>query len=420
MKQLSLLSILFILLVAACQPVSAEVPPLPTHDTGGEVVVPTPIVAEPTAIPAGATATPVEATAVPAEPTAVPVEATATTIQPTTVPPTQAPVSNPQFSDLKLLPNRASLSPGWPQPYTPITTRELYAVWNYSGMTAANEVERLWYYNGSLWLERREMWDVGKYGANGRVEDIFVYDYESNLASGHYRVVLKVDGVEMASAEHMIATNTVAPKVEPNTGFTAAVQDHTRLVLRRVDGTTASWISSGDIVSFDWFPSGQAVVYSEQVVIDPNLPGTLGLRHNLWIQDVLSGEKWLLANTGEDLHTPVVSPDGRGLALLSGTLYGDACGFDAGLHVMELTAELSRHTLISLDDFNLPVVEFATPHPSFWSDQGDFNPTPGLWQDEDTLEAGITWICGETDAHGIYHLHVTDLTAEKVAELPLP
>jgi hypothetical protein len=414
MKQLSLLSILFILLVAACQPDSAEVPPLPTRDTGGEVVVPTPIVAEPTAIPAGATATPVEATAVPAEPTAIPV-------QPTAVLPTQAPVSNPQFSDLKLLPNRASLSAGWPQPYTPITTRELYAVWNYSGMTAADEVERLWYYNGTLWLQRQEMWDVGKYGANGRVEDIFVYDYEPHLAPGHYRVVLKVDGVEMISAEHTIATNTVSPKIEPNTGFTAAVQDSRRLVLRRVDGTTASWISSGDIVSFDWFPSGQAVVYSEQVVVDPNLPGTLGLRHNLWIQDVLSGEKWLLANTGEDLHTPVVSPDGRRLALLSGTLYGDACGFDAGLHVMELTEGFVRDTLINLDDFtNLPVVEFATPHPAFINKKGEYTSTPGLWQDVDTLEAGITWICGETDAHGIYYLHVTDLTAEKVAELPLP
>ena len=198
------------------------------------------------------------------------------------------------------------------------------------------------------------------------------------------------------------------------------MQDNTRLVLRRVDGTTASWVSSGDIVSFDWSPSGQAIVYSEQVVFDPDMPGRLGLRHNLWVQDVLSGEKWLLANMGENLHTPVVSPDGRRLALLSGTLYGDVCGVDSGLHVMELTEALSRHTLISLDDFNLPVVEFSTPHPASLNNQGQYNRTPGLWQDVDTLEAGITWVCGDTDAYGIYHLHVTDLTAEKVAELPLP
>ena len=77
--------------------------------------------------------------------------------------------------------------------------------------------------------------------------------------------------------------------------------------------------------------------------------------------------------------------------------------------------------LINLDDFtNLPVVEFATPHPAFWSNRGNYSPTPGLWQNAETLEAGLTWICGETDAHGIYQLHVTDRTAEKVAELPLP
>jgi hypothetical protein len=413
MRRISLLYTLFILLLAACRPDSTEFPQIPTQDTGG-VIVPTPITADSTETPTVPTATPVEPTAVPTEPTAVPT-------QPTAVPPTQAPVSNPQFSDLKLLPNRTSLSDGWPQPYTPITTNELYAVWNYSGMTAANELERLWYYNGALWLERREMWDMSKYGANGRVEDIYVYDFEPNLASGHYRVVLKVDGQEMASAEYTIATNTVAPKVEPNTGFTAVVQDHTRLVLRRVDGTTASWVSSGDIISFDWFPNGPVIVYSEQIVVDPSLPGTLGLRRNLWLQDVISGEKWLLAGSDEDLHSPVVSPDGRRLALLSGTFYGDACGLDVYLHVMELTEDLTRHSLIELDDFtNLPIVEFSAPQPFLWNSQGDYDVTPGLWQDADTLEVGLTWLCADTNANGTYQLHLNGRTAEKVAEPPTP
>ena len=406
MKQLSLLSILFFFILAACQPNPTEFTQIPTRDIGG-VTVPTPIMDDPTDTPTLPTVTPAEPTAMPTEPTAVL--------------PTQAPVSNPQFSDLKLVPNRASLSDGWPQPYTPITTKELYAVWNYSGMTAANELERLWYYNGALWLERREMWDMGKYGANGRVEDVFVYDYEPNLSPGQYRVVLKVDGKEMASAEYTIATNTIAPKVERNTGFTAAVQDHTRLVLRRVDGTTASWVSSGDIVAFDWFPSGNALVYSEQVVVEPNMPGTLGLRHNLWLQNVISGKKWLLASSDENLHTPVVSPDGHRLALLSGTFYGDACGLDAYLYVMELTENLTRQSLIDLDDFtNLPVVEFSAPQPLLWNSQGEYDLSPGMWQDADTLEVGLTWLCNESDVHGVYQLRMNGRTAEKVAEAPTP
>jgi hypothetical protein len=285
-------------------------------------------------------------------------------------------------------------------------------------MTAVNEVERLWYYNDALWLERRELWDMSQYGANGRVEDIFVYDYAPNLAPGHYRVVLKVDGSEMASAEYTIPVNTVAPQVEPGTGLTAAVQDHTRLVLRRLDDTTTSWSSSGDIVAFTWFPGGQALVYSEQVVVDPSLPGTLGLRRNLWLLHIISGEKWLLAGTDEDLHTPVVSPDGRHLALLSGTLYADACGFDGDLYVMELTTGFTRQAMISLTDFNLPIVEFSRPQPVFTNSQGEYDPNPGIWQDANTLEVGLMWLCSDAQAPGVYQLQVNGRTATKVAELP--
>src|SRR5690606_22851172 len=98
---------------------------------------------------------------------------------------------------------------------------------------------------------------------------------------------------------------------EPDSGFTAAVQDHKTLVLRRVDGTTAAWESFGDIVDLAWLPGGQGIVYSEQIVVNAELPGTLGLRHNLWLQNVLTGQKYQLGSTDENLHSPVVSPDGR-------------------------------------------------------------------------------------------------------------
>ncbi|MAT98029.1 MAG: hypothetical protein CL608_12860 [Anaerolineaceae bacterium] len=409
MKHYLSLSIFFILLLAACQPTPADEPSLPTLMPTNITVEPTPTLAEATTEPGEATAVPTQSAT--AESTAEPVPATAT--------PTQAPVSNPQFSNLALLPNRASLSAGWPQPYTPIATDELYAVWNYSGMTAADQLERLWYYNGDLWLERSEAWDMNKYGANGRVEDIYVYDYEPNLPPGHYRVVLKVNGVELASAEHTIPANTVGPKVEPNSGFTAAVQNNKTLVLRRVDGTTASWNSFGDIVDFAWLPGGQGIVYTEQIVVNAELPGTLGLRHNLWLQNVVTGQKHQLGSTDEDLHTPIVSPDGRYLALYSGTLYGDACGVDADLHIMELTADLQRANLIDLADFSgFPVVAGAIPQPNLWGPgDGPAEPIPGKWVDGQTLEARVIWICAETKAHGTYQLDINDRTVEKVANL---
>ena len=412
MKKYLFLPLTFILLLAACLPAPDDAPTLPplipTTEATGSAIEPTPTLTAATSVPVEATAVPTTvATAVPPEPTAVS---------------NQPPASNPQFSNLALLPNRASLSAGLPQPYNPITTDELYAVWDYAGMTAADQLERVWYFNGAPWLDRSEAWDMAKYGANGRVQDIYVYDYEPNLAPGHYRVVLKVNGIELASAEHTIPANTVGPVVEPNTGFTAAVQDHKTLVLRRVDGTTTAWESFGDIVDLAWLPGGQGIVYSEQIVVNAELPGTLGLRHNLWLQNVISGQKYQLATTDENLHTPVVSPDGRYLALYSGTLFGDACGLDAELHIMELTSTFQRANLISLADFTgFAEVANSRPQPSLWGPgDGPYEPQPGEWLDDGTLEPNIIWLCADTDAQGIYHLDVNGRTATQVAELNLP
>lgn len=404
MKKFSFLPLLFILLLAACLPMPDDSPLIttlvPTMQATGSAVEPTPTLA-------AATSEPAEATAVPQNPTAVP---------------TQSPVSNPHFSNLALLPNRASLSADWPQPYNPLTTEELYAVWDYSGMTAADQLERLWYFNDALWLERSEAWDMAKYGANGRMQDIFVFDYEPSLAPGHYRVVLKVNGVELASAEHTIPANTVGPIVEPDSGFTAAVQDHKTLVLRRVDGTTAAWESFGDIVDLAWLPSGQGIVYSEQIVVNAELPGTLGLRHNLWLQNVLTGQKYQLGSTDENLHSPVVSPDGRSLALYSGTLYGDACFVDANLHIMALSAEGQRTDLINLDAFSgIPAVEGSIPQPNlFGPGDGPFEPTPGEWVDNQTLATRLVWYCTTSDAAGVYELDINSRTAVQASDLELP
>ncbi len=394
MKKFPFLFLLLFVLLAACQTTPDQTPARPT-------VAPITITAAPTpTLAAGATAVPTTA---------------ATAISTTAA-------SNPQFNDLALLPNRASLSAGWQQPYNPLTTEELYAVWDYSGMTAADQLERLWYFNGALWLERSEAWDMNKYGANGRMQDIFVFDYEPSLAPGHYRVVLKVNGVELASAEHTIPANTVGPIVEPDSGFTAAVQDHKTLVLRRVDGTTAAWESFGDIVDLAWLPGGQHIVYSEQIVVNAELPGTLGLRHNLWLQNVITGQKNQLGSTDENLHSPVVSPDGRYLALYSGTLYGDACLVDANLHIMALTASGERANLFALADFSgLPEVDGAIPQPNlFGPGDGPFDPVPGEWRDGQTLATRLVWYCSPSDDAGVYALDMNGRTAVKIAEEALP
>lgn len=401
MKKYLSLPLLLILLLAACQSTPDATPPLPTLAPTTIAAAPTPTLVT-TNEPAEATAVPQEATPAPPEPTAVPATNTA---------------SNPHFSNLTLLPNGFA-----PLPDTPFTTQELYAVWDYSGMTAADQVERLWYFDGELWLERDEPWDMATYGANGRIEDVYIYDYEPNLRAGDYRLVLKVNGVELASAEHTIPAFTVGPIVEPESGLLAAVQNDKTLVMRRPDGSSAAWEAFGDIVDLAWLPGGQNLVYSEQVVVNAELPGSLGLRHNLWLHNVTTGIKQLLSTTDDDLHSPVVSPDGRYLALYAGTLYGDACFVDVNLHIMELNSSGQRVSLVELADFSgLPVVENALAQPDLFAPNGGpFNPTPGTWIDDHTLATRLTWYCVTSDAAGVYALEVNGRTAVKISDPELP
>lgn len=392
MKKYLLLFILLILLLVACQPVPEQSVALPTLPGPPPAATPT------LAVPA-------------TDPTEIPAEATAVASEPTAVPATNTD-STPQFSHLTLLPNGVV-----PPSDTPFTTQELYAVWEYTGMTAADQVERLWYFDGELWLERNEPWDMAKYGANGRIEDVYVYDYEPNLRAGDYRLVLKVNGIELASAEYTIPSFTVGPVIEPESGMVAAVQGRKTLVLRRVDWTTTAWESFGDIVDLAWLPGGQGIVYSEQIVANAELPGTLGLRHNLWLQNVLTGQKYQLGSTDENLHSPVVSPDGRYLALYSGTLYGDACFVDANLHIIELDASGQRVNLFELADFSgVPAVEGAMAQPNlFGPGDGPFEPVPGQWVDSQTLTTRLVWYCSQSDAAGMYALDLNGRTAVKIA-----
>lgn len=392
MKKYLLLFILLILLLVACQPVPEQSVALPTLPGPPPAATPT------LAVPA-------------TDPTEIPAEATAVASEPTAVPTTNTD-STPQFSHLTLLPNGVV-----PPSDTPFTTQELYAVWEYTGMTAADQVERLWYFDGELWLERDEPWDMAKYGANGRIEDVYVYDYEPNLRAGDYRLVLKVNGIELASAEYTIPSFTVGPVIEPESGMVAAVQGRKTLVLRRVDWTTTAWESFGDIVDLAWLPGGQGIVYSEQIVANAELPGTLGLRHNLWLQNVLTGQKYQLGSTDENLHSPVVSPDGRYLALYSGTLYGDACFVDANLHIIELDASGQRVNLFELADFSgVPAVEGAMAQPNlFGPGDGPFEPVPGQWVDSHTFNTRLVWYCSQSDAAGMYALDLNGRTAVKIA-----
>lgn len=73
-------------------------------------------------------------------------------------------------------------------------TEEIYALWDYVGITNGDTMRRIWYLNDQLYVERSEAWNFGKYGSSGTRRDVFMYDYIDGIDSGRWRVELYLNG----------------------------------------------------------------------------------------------------------------------------------------------------------------------------------------------------------------------------------
>src|SRR6185503_11153515 len=58
----------------------------------------------------------------------------------------------------------------------PAGTKEVFAIWTYQNMHAGVMIKREWFLNGKPWLLREGPWDFAKYGEDGVVRDISIYE----------------------------------------------------------------------------------------------------------------------------------------------------------------------------------------------------------------------------------------------------
>lgn len=87
----------------------------------------------------------------------------------------------------------------------PAGTDEIFALWEYSGMSPTDNIRRIWFRDDQIWLTREEGWNWGEYGSNGTMRDISVYDDEgSGLASATYRLQLYVNDELQAEATFVV------------------------------------------------------------------------------------------------------------------------------------------------------------------------------------------------------------------------
>ena len=132
-------------------------------------------------------------------PTVITLTGTPMPANPQQVSPTPEPVY--YFSNLRFAtgPDRE------PRVSFPAGTEEVFAIWEFTGLSTADRIRRIWFRDDQIWLVREELWDTGRYGTTGSVLDISVYDNEgSGLPPATYRLQLYVNDALQQEASFVV------------------------------------------------------------------------------------------------------------------------------------------------------------------------------------------------------------------------
>jgi hypothetical protein len=87
----------------------------------------------------------------------------------------------------------------------PAGTEIIYAIWDYAGLAPDDQIRRIWIRDNLIWLPREEKWDWEKYGAEGTVRDISIFDFEGDgLQPGSYRLQLYLNDTLQEEAAFVI------------------------------------------------------------------------------------------------------------------------------------------------------------------------------------------------------------------------
>lgn len=318
------------------------------------------------------------------------------TVEPTFTPTTVPPTTYPVFNNARV--GASPEDPTSPNSF-PAGIQAVYAIWEYQNMREGLVVKREWYWNGQPWITREEPWDFKKYGASGTVRDISIYDNETGLNSGVYQLRLYIDNVLQPISPGI--GSPVVPWITFKIGsdesysgyaspdYKSAVEvfGGKRIVLQNANGSTREIYTAREVPYVSWFPDGSHFLFVDRDRSAQKPTTTIGIRDDLWLVNVPDGSKQLLYESETSFtgrSGPLVSPDGRYIASLEGSGFGDACLVDTHLTFFELASDLRSIRVIHQDEFSgLPVSPDGVIYPS-----GD-----GFWQDENTYRVTLNGTC---------------------------
>jgi len=346
----------------------------------------------------------------------LPATATATNSIPLLTSPTLPP---PMFSNLRFSPDPETMLA---RRFYVEGTPRIFSIWDYSGMQEGMIVRREWKRNDENWVTREEPWDYAKYGGDGTVQDIFVFDDEVGLEAGKYSLTLYIDGVSQdpTITSEMNESNTfwifdsdiTAPLASPDKSHTAFVRFGGNLFIEDPNGENREIAKVQEITDLAWFPDGRYLLYVERDRTKQLEPTTdKGVTHRIFNINIDTLEQNIIGTIGENFHSPLISPNGIYIAVLSGAQFRDGCTGSPNLAIIELDLEHRRQAIHQLNSFsglefpndNTGTIILATADNSI------------VWQNDTHLLVNLTWLCKPPNSNpdGHYILNMSTKTAER-------
>jgi carboxypeptidase family protein len=305
----------------------------------------------------------------------------------------------------------------------PTGTKQIFAVWHYQNMRAGLTIKREWYLNGQPWLFREDPWDFQKYGADGMMPDISIYDFEVGLPEGLYELRVYIDSViqpiggNTASGPQtflifeILRDEFTTDVTSPDKQWSAGVSFGNRLVIRDATGAPINEIFVGSEIPYiSWLADSRHLLFVDRDR-SQGQPGTLiGVRDDLWIADIQTRDLHLLYENNSAFHGhagPTLSPYEKYIVSLVGSGYGDACFVDSGLIFLELASDRQSVKVIRQEQFTgIPTSNDGVVYPL----------DDGGWDADSLYHVTLNGTCSvDQSKMGRYVFNLSNLTVEKSA-----
>ena len=251
--------------------------------------------------------------------------------------------------------------------FFPNGTEQVFAIWNYQNMRDGMVVRREWYLDGKLWLERDEKWDFAEFGASGIMRDVSIYDFNTGLPSGVYQLRMFVDGVPQpigyvlngqiqngSNFEIQPVMALTSASSSPDNMLVVSVYGRKRIVLRDSTGTPTEIFIGREINYLRWFGNGRHFLFVDRDYSSQQPGSPLGVRDELYIADARTGQVSLLDTVDGPFQGdggPLPSLDGKYIAGLIGSGFGDACFVDTRLIFFEVADDFRSAKAIEQKSF---------------------------------------------------------------------